>query len=247
MEIKDIIQSIGVFATIIFSSIALIQSLISNKRVKIAQHMAAEANRLAKDANDISKKALDDSSKNYIPLIEFINDVKVVRKDIHTLRNEITFDFDDVLFNGEHDEIICISAEIQNVGGGIVTGIKIKEFLIQEGNEVSIDIRSQEELDTLCYIQECECERKFILNTLQRTNINFIVTDSIMERENSDWEWAEERINIFLNQYNNFMISMSLEIQSINNSFYEENNLWGTYIDMKVSSNSFADLKLITK
>jgi hypothetical protein len=243
METKDIIQSIGVVASIIFSLIAFIQSLLSNKRVKIAQHMAEEANKLANTANEISQKALDDSSKNYIPLIEFTNDIKVIQKDIHTLRNEITFDFDNVLFDGESDEITCISAEIQNVGGGIVTGIKIKEFLIQEGNEVSIDIRSQEELDTLCYIQECECERKFILKALQRTNINFIVTDNVMERENSDLKWAEERINIFLNQYNNFMISMSLEIQSINNSLYEENSLWGTYIGRKVSSNSFSDVK----
>lgn len=245
MEAKDIIQSIGVFATIIFSLIAFIQSLLSNKRVKIAQRMAEEANKLANTANEISKKALNDSSKNYIPLVKFINDIKVTRKDIHTLRSEITFDFDDVLFDGEiDDEFTCISAEIQNIGGGIVAGIKIKEFLIQEGNEVSIDIRSQEELDTLCYIEECECEKKFILEALERININFIVTNNIMERENTDdLGWAEDRINIFLKQYNNFMISMSLEIQSINNSWYEQNSLWGTYIDRKVVSNSFGEVK----
>ena len=244
METKDIIQSIGVFATIIFSLIALIQSLLSNKRVKVAQQMAEEANKLANTANEISQKALNDSSKNYIPLIKFINDIKVTRKDIHTLRSEITFDFDSVLFDGEiDDEFTCISAEIQNIGGGIVAGIKIKEFLIQEGNEVSIDLRSQEELDALCYIEECECERKFILEALEETTINFIVTNNIMERENSDLEWAEERINIFLEQYNNFMISMSLEIQSINNSWYEQNSLWGTYIGRNVVSNSFSEVK----
>jgi len=237
MSIADIIQSIGVLTTIIFSIIALIQSMKSKRDSNNAEKIAEEANRL-------SQKALDDTRKDYMPLIKFINCLKVTKKNMDILRNEITFDFDELMFNYyDSNEITCISVEIENIGKGIITGIKIEDFFIQEGNKVLIDTRNQGDLETLCYIEKCQCEEKFILNTSERTIINFVITNSVMERNNSDFEWAEDRIESFFKEYDNIMISMSLEIQSLNDSKYKQEHLWGTYLDEKVVCNSFEKAK----
>lgn len=246
MNIADSIQSIGVIATIIFSLIAFIQSLLSKKDSAKAKEIAENSNILSNTANGISKKALNETSKDYMPLIRFVDEVEVTKKSRDTLRNEITFDFEGKLYDADIDEeITCISAKIENIGKGLATKIKIGELFIQEGNKVAIDIRAQEELDTLCYIEKCECEQKFIFNSCEKSIINFIITDNVMERENSDLEWAENRITKFVNEFDNFMISMSVDMKSINNSEYKQEYLWGTYVNKKVVYNSFdkAELK----
>ncbi|EES49388.1 hypothetical protein NE172_15045 [Clostridium botulinum] len=215
MEIKDVIQSIGVITTIIFSLIALVQSLLSKKKSKMAEERAEKANQLSNEANNLANTALNESRKDYMPLIKFVDGVEITEKDINILRNEITFDFYDAFFNTDIDKntFICISTKIKNIGKGIVTGIKIQDFFIQSGNKVLIDSRSDEPIESLCFIKKCECEQQFILDGSEETIINFIITDNIMERE------------------------------PINNSEYEQKHLWGTYIDNKIIHNSFSEAK----
>lgn len=246
MEIKDIIQSIGVITTIIFSLIALVQSLLSKTKSKMAEERAEKANQLSNEANNLASVALNESRKDYIPLIKFVDGVEITEKDINILRNEVTFDFYDVFFNTDinNDTLISISAKIKNIGNGIVTGIKIEDFFIQSGNKVLIDSRSDEPLKSLCFIEKCECEQQFILEESEETIINFIITDNVMEMEQTNnFDYAENRIKKFFGNYDNFMISMSLEMQSINNSEYQQKHLWGTYIDNKVIHNSFSEVK----
>ncbi|MDL2301972.1 hypothetical protein LJC58_06425 [Lachnospiraceae bacterium OttesenSCG-928-D06] len=71
----------------------------------------------------------------------------------------MTFDFDDLLLNviieddllNENGLVVCVEAEIENCGNGIITGLDIKGFFIQSGNKVSINEQSEEEIENLFY------------------------------------------------------------------------------------------------
>lgn len=277
MSTADVIQSIGVLATIIFSFIALLQSIKSKKDAIAASESAKKANYLsekaneeahisnvksekaneearisnekAENANELAKKALDDARKGFMPIVRFTSQFNIVQKSVLSLRNQVTFDFDDLLLDinntyadidFEEDEVVCIEAEIENCGNGIITGIEIKDFFIQSGNKVSIDVRSQEEVDALCHFKECTCEEEFVLLPGEKNIVNFIVTKNVMERNNSDFYWAQAHIEEFVEEYDNIMISMSLEISSVNKSIYQQDYLWGTYLEQKLVHNSFS-------
>ena len=185
-----------------------------------------------------------------MPIVRFTSQFNIVQKSVLSLRNQVTFDFDDLLLDinntyadidfEEDDEVVCVEAEIENCGNGIITGIVIKDFFIQSGNKVSIDERSQEEVDALCHFKECTCEEEFVLIPGEKNVVNFIVTKNVMDRENSDFQWAQEYIEEFVKKYDNIMISMSLEISSVNKSIYQQDYLWGTYLEQKLVHNSFS-------
>lgn len=271
MSTADIIQSIGVFATIIFSLIALVQSVNSKKDAIVASENADKANILsekaneaskdsikeahisnekAENANELAKKALDESRKNFMPVVRFTSKFNIVQKSIFSLRNEVTFDFNDLILDRynsyaetifeEEDEVVCVEVEIENCGNGIITGIQIMDFFIQSGNKVSIDVRSQEEVEALCHFKECSCEEEFVLIPGEKIVVNFVVTKNVMDRNNSDFLLAQDYIEEFVNKYDNIMISMSLEITSINKSIYQQDYLWGTFVNQKLVHNSFA-------
>lgn len=269
MSVVDIIQAIGVIATIVFSLIAFIQSLLSKNDSKKANELAEKANNISQDANMKAEKAnviaeesLNEIEKSYMPIVRFTKEVHVEKKDIFTLRNEITFDFYNVTFDifnnfqgvfespeSDENEITCISAEIENCGNGVITGIEIKNFFIQSGNKVSIDRSSQEELEALCYIdeKECNCTQEFILAPKEKVTVNFMITNNVADRENSDYGYAEECIKEFMEGYRNIMISMSLKISSINQSEYEQRYLWGTFVDNKIVHNTFSECECVKK
>lgn len=234
MSTVDIIQSVGVLITIIFSVIGIIQS---------------------QKANVAAQKALVDSQKDYMPLIRFCHEVDVVSKSIKMLRSEITFDFekqildlynndlelDDLMYikDREDSELFCITTKIQNCGSGIITGLKIKGFSIQSGNKVAMDIRSQEELETMCYV-ESECKEEFILLPKEEVTINFIIVNAIKDRHGFETlKDAKAYVHTFLQDYDNITVSMSLELDSINDTSYKQEFLTGTYLDKNIIHNSF--------
>ena len=121
MSTVDIIQSIGVITTLLFSVISIVQTRKANKKTEEANNIAqkandtaeeaniiakkadktaqeansiaTEANDIANGANDIAQKALNDSQKDYMPLVTLIGEIKSDSKSIEELSREITFDF----------------------------------------------------------------------------------------------------------------------------------------------------------
>lgn len=268
MSIVDVIQSISVVITIILSIIGIIQSGKSNKFARKANDKADESNELSKEANDIARKAnvlskcannnaeeaLKDSKKDYMPLVRFVGGVDVVTKTIKELRNENTFDFDEIVLScidyddtdmsySESSELVCIEANIENCGTGIIKGMRINKFFIQEGNKISIKIESQEELDNLCNIEK-ECEEWFVLKPEEKTKINFMISKNLSDNmQYEDLYEAQNGINNFFNKYDNIMIGMDLHIFSLNDTSYEQDFLIGTALNKVIVHNSFEDVR----
>lgn len=141
--------------------------------------------------------------------------------------------------------MVCVSTFIENCGEGIVSSLEISEFFIQNGNKVSIDIRSQEKFDTLCYFEKCNCTENFILLPKERVEINFLITDEVMSRENADFDYAEQYIEEYIrnNKEHNIMLGMSINLSSINDSSYQQSDLNATYVRGKVVHNSLRKMK----
>ena len=282
VSVVDIIQSVGVIFTILFSVISLVQSRNANvmanssdKMAKDANDLAKDANDLAKDANDlakdaneiakdasgianiandISKKALDDSQKDYMPLVRFCGKFDVVSKSIKTLRNQITFDFNEEIVDisrlgpgiSENSELVCITTEIENCGRGIIKGILINNFIIQSGNKVALDINSEEDLETLCYIEYPEnqgCQEEFILLPKEKTMVNFIISKHIIDSNGCKLKDAQEKMKNFQQAFDNIMIFMSLSIASLNDTSYQQKFLTGTYLGGEIVHNAFSNVK----
>ena len=249
MSIVDIIQSVTAVLAIGISVIGIGQSKKANK-------VAEKSNDIAEKANVAAQKALVDSQKDYMPLVRFCDKINVVSKSIKMLRNEITFDFeeqildlynnslelDDIVYlnDREESEIFCITTKIQNCGSGIITGMKITGFAIQSGNKIAMDIRSQEELETMCCNFKIDCKEDFVLLPEEDVTINFIVVDTIKERHSCETlDDVKAYIHKFVQENDNITISMSLELDSINDTSYKQEFLTGTYYNQQIIHNSF--------
>ena len=262
MSTVDVIQSVGVIVTIIFSIIGIVQSKKSNELANTANNKADQANELSNQANDIAKEAIKDSKKDYMPLIRFVGKLEAKTKSLSTLMNENTFDFDDMLIKMladeesqeyeqeeyEQKELVCIEATVENCGTGIIKGMMINSLFIEQGNKVMMDVRSQkEELDCLCDIKN-KFKEWFILKPKEQVVINFLISKSlhfdVYNAENiyEDLDEAQNRIKEFFDDSNNIIIGMSLQLESVNNTCYNQDFLLGTALNKEIIHNSFEDV-----
>lgn len=261
--IVEIISILIALVTLIVSIYANIIAKKSNKLAKKSNKIADEANEKADEANDIAENALNESQKEYMPLIKMVGEINVKRKTFFELQNEITFDFSSRLFDRFDfykkddfedfsysqieldDELVCISSTIKNVGNGVVTALAIKDFFIQNCNKFSVDIRSQEEFDTLCLLEQYRCEQEFILLPNEEIEINFLITDEVMNREYGYFDYAEKRIEEYFenNKEYNIMLGISIDISSINKSSYKQTDLNATYVNGQVMHNSLGKIE----
>lgn len=230
----------------------------ANVIAKDANKSADEANKIAKDANAIAIDALKDSQKDYIPLVRFVDQFDITSKTIKTLRNENTFDFDKIVlkkvdFNNteysEDDELVCVTATIENCGKGIIRGITINSLLIKEGNKVAIDNNSQEELDTLCFINNEEhCTECFVLLPEKKTTVNFMISNNVLDRMNeNELIRADTRMKKFKQDHDNVIIALDLKLDSINDTCYKQDFLVGTFLAGNAVHNSFTNADIIPK
>ena len=258
MSTMDIIQAIGVILTTIISIIALFQanksnqiSKKSNQISKRANDLSIEANQISKEANQTSKEANvlsfeanRDTQKEYMPVIRFADNLQVKKKDVFELSNEITFDFIDIINDKIGylclEKFKCISVTIENIGKGIVTAIAIDELMIERGNETFKN--HDEEIgvvtDELCYFLK-KISKRFILNSGDKTEINFLVSD-YEDLEDMD----DEPYNEIEKQSNDIMLTMSFSIGSLNaEEEYYENNLMAVYGKGRLKYSSFEKLQ----
>jgi hypothetical protein len=206
----------------------------------------------SKDAEVTSQRALKDSLKDYMPLIRFSGNFDIKRKSIETLRNELTFDFYNVVtrrftddgknFLEESDKLYCIEAEIENCGKGIVSGISINNFFMQEGNPIAMKKESQDELECFCKINN-KCSSWFSLLPEEKIKVNFAILDCNKINTDDDIEEQINKLETFVNGYNNIVIGMNMKIDSINETKYSQDYLIGTFLNKKVTLNSFVDVR----
>ena len=202
MSTMDIIQAIGVLLTIIISIIALFQANKSNQISKKSYDLSIEANQTSKEANVLSFEANRDTQKEYMPVIRFADNLQVKKKDVFELSNEITFDFIDIINDKIGylclEKFKCISVTIENIGKGIVTAIAIDELMIERGNETFKN--HDEEIgvvtDELCYFSK-KISKRFILNSGDKTEINFLVSDyeGLEDMDDEPYNEIEKQLN----------------------------------------------------
>lgn len=250
MSKMDIIQVVVALLTIIISVIALFQA---NKSKQISQN-----------ANDLSEEALRDTRKEYMPVIKFTGEIKVIQKDIQELSSELTFDFfntfNHVLSRSDEDtywfeeKFNCICIELENIGKGISTGISINGLDIIFGDKNLYDYNLEndtDDIDQLCHLT-AESENLFIMNSGDKAKINLLISDDYAEpnqlKENdlsrSDSYIEKEKYKI---ENLDVRITMSLFIGSLNNNRaeYSETDLTGTYVDGKITNCSFSKYEKI--
>lgn len=247
VTISDCLQFFAILITLIFSIISFVQSILSKKE--------------SKRATEIANDSLMEAQKSNMPAIIFCDEIKATMKTRYELCNEITFDFSDSLLDmgensieglGQDDKRMCITAKIKNIGGGVSTGITISNFFIQNGNKITLNENAQFEADCLTLIENTDCLESFILQPQEELNINLIITDHVIEKlmvegEDCDKKATEERIEKFINETDNFYVSMNLNIRSINNFRYNQDSLCATYLGGNIVYNSFDTLYRITK
>lgn len=250
MSKMDIIQVVVALLTIIISVIALFQA---NKSKQISQN-----------ANDLSEEALRDTRKEYMPVIKFTGEIKVIQKDIQELSSELTFDFfntfNHVLSRSDEDtywfeeKFNCICIELENIGKGISTGISINGLDIIFGDKYLYDYNLEndtDDIDQLCHLT-AESENLFIMNSGDKAKINLLISDDYAEpnqlKEN-DWSKSDSYIEKEKYKIENLdvTITMSLFIGSLNNNSaeYSETDLTGMYVDGKITNCSFSKYEKI--
>lgn len=250
MSKMDIIQVVVALLTIIISVIALFQA---NKSKQISQN-----------ANDLSEEALRDTRKEYMPVIKFTGEIKVIQKDIQELSSELTFDFfntfNHVLSRSDEDtywfeeKFNCICIELENIGKGISTGISINGLDIIFGDKYLYDYNlenGKDDLEQLCHLTG-ESRNLFIMNPGDKAKINLLISNDYAEpnqlKENdlsrSDSYIEKEKYKI---ENLDVTITMSLFIGSLNNNSaeYSETDLTGMYVDGKITNCSFSGYKKI--
>lgn len=237
MKAFEMIGALGTITAFIFSFISLIQSMISRKE--------------SKEADKKADRALLDSQKKYMPVVRFAGNIRVCEKSIYDLQNQITFDFDKVLMKEKESEgqLLVIEAGIENVGMGIIKGLEINKFFIQSGNKVTNEEDYDDYPETLSSMDKFSCSEYFILTPGEKVNINFIITENVekqienyvLDGERYDYD-PQQCMSGFFEDYDNFIVVMSMNIMSTNETNYTQQYLMGTYIDGKVIHNSFYEI-----
>lgn len=210
----------------------------------------------------IETKKLKDEQKDYMPMIKLVGNIEVQSKAAQELRNEVTFDFDDVLIDSDEDEMefdleellegldvdkyidnekVCVTIEIKNCGNGTINGINIKQFIILASDSVSI--YSDEEKDYLCFVDK-SCKRGITLLPQESKKVNFIITKRVKENEMYEsYNDKEKQIKEFFEIYDDVMVAMDLKIDSLNNTSYNQKGLWGTYHNGEISNSTTSSIK----
>lgn len=201
-NIWDIIQSFGVVITLIFSVIAFVQSKASNIIAKESNLKAEESNTIADEAKKIS-------------LIELApavigEKIKVTSKSWSELRNETTFDFQNVLLDSyeEGNDYDIIGIELINKGAGIVTEVTIDKIIFYSGNEYSV--QTEEDNPTYIYNDTIKCTKDILLLSGDKVEINILFNN----KDNNLME--------FMQGVENGVLHLELTINSINNITYRE-------------------------
>ncbi len=234
-----------------FYSVEFVGMVISSLIAIIALFLTIYANSIAKKANELTKCAVEESEKENFPLVKFVDNIEVANKDYDTLGNEIIFDLNSMIFDGntmERDEIPCIIATLENIGNGILTGIEIEKILICNRNKLTIDYRYEdfeENIDILFYEEYEEKNKIFqdmVLCKGEKVEINFFIDRPVKMKEidELDYDLVKEQIEEFFERNRYITIVMSINLLSINGSQYKQKSIIGSFRDRKCTFNSFS-------
>ena len=257
-NIWDMIQAICAVIGVIFALIAFVQSKhadeVSQKANENAEKAntlsekankhAEEANVLSEKANTLSQKAITESEKKFFPILKFVNGIHVVEKDYITLCNEISFDYIDDLINyDEHydDKITCICFQLKNIGSGIVSKITMEGIFIQEGNPLTLDERFQGNRDTLFFDDSNHKVQEMMLCPGETVKINLLINNLSSGTVKGRQDEYEKRMEEFLKNNNNVTVGIKLRLSSINKSSYDQDWLFGTFLNGEICLNSIGD------
>jgi len=201
-NIWNIIQAFGVAITLIFSVAAFVQSRFSNKIAKASNLKADESNKIADEAKKIS-------------LIELApavigERIKVTSKNWYELRNETTFDFQNILLDSDEadNEYDIIGLELINKGRGIVTEITIDKILFYNGNEYSV--QTDEENPVYIYNDTLKCTKDILIIPDGKVEINILYINKYTN------------LMDFIEEVENGVLQLDLTIKTINNVTYIE-------------------------
>ena len=223
----------------------------ANKIAGEANKIAGEANKIAERAENTAERALKDSQKDYMPLLTIVDEIKCENKSAEQLCKEITFDLNEVIQcnddgemyicneedDGTEDDYISICLTIKNIGKGIITKMIIKSLYMCSENKENIKIMSQKDFsaETIFFEGNLECEQKFILCENGKIDINILITKCwyhFLQRKEIIKRITEEEV----------YMNMEIEMQSTNESFYEQKSLWCNFERGIVKRSSFNEV-----
>lgn len=223
----------------------------ANGLSKEANKVANEANVIAGTANSLAEKALEDSEKDYMPYIKFVGNVTCKDKSAVELGKEVTFDIcNQIVFSEEaatvmldfanEEEYASLTFKMQNVGKGIVTGVKIKSLLIYAGYYKELWKVLERYNDCMggliFYKDNLECSQDIILCENEQTDINILIPANEINTDYSDN--LSETI-----EKDDVLVIAELDIFSTNGTVYKERALWGNFENGTAKRSAFVDVE----